>query len=172
MLFVLVPTLSYGLNGSSAVLVFGHIFIKRNGIPLSLSIARLVLLSYICLISKTNSPCLSCWVSAPVLASVQLSYSRGWHSTSGPTRGMHSTKNTPPCPLLYFTQSIPGFFFSVLCQQLHSGHSSVLWPLPCLSFLVLCTDDEIDASYSKISPGSCLSTWLCSIRFPLPYCEK
>lgn len=68
MLFVLVPTLSYSLNDSSALLVFGHVFIKCNRIPLSLSFARLTLLSYISLISKTDSPFPSYEVSAPVLA--------------------------------------------------------------------------------------------------------
>lgn len=71
-LFVLVPALSYSLSDSSALLVFGHVFIKCNCTPFSLSFAQLTLLSYICFIGKTDSTFPSYEVSAPVLARVQL----------------------------------------------------------------------------------------------------
>jgi len=60
MLFILVLALSHSLNGFSALLLSGHVFIKCNCIPFSLSFARLTLSSYICLISKTDSPFPSC----------------------------------------------------------------------------------------------------------------
>lgn len=65
-LFVLVPTLSSSFNDSSALMVFGNVFIKRNCISLSLYFARLTPLSYICLIYKTDSPVPSSLVAAPV----------------------------------------------------------------------------------------------------------
>lgn len=135
------PTLSSSFNDSSALTVFGNVFIKCNCISLSLHFARLTPLSYICLIYKADSPVPSSLVAAPVPTRAEA----GLHVAL--PLGLHVAHSVSlpaaAAVLLHAPQGCSALFH----WAAHSCSSVTLLPLPS----VVC---RWETNYSKISLGS------------------